>query len=167
MKTCKKCGYNFPFIVKIDGKDRNLQRRNLCLNCLPFGERQRNGNSINQDSPKIVVRECKHHGRIDFVLQQSGYRCKKCRSESVSKNRRSRKLRLAKALGGKCCLCGYNKCMDALDFHHVDPTQKSFGISHKGVTIAFTRALEEAKKCVLVCANCHREIEAGITKIDH
>lgn len=160
MKTCNKCGCNFPFIIEIDGKNRNLQRRNLCLTCLPFGERQRN--FIDKHSPKIITRECKHHGEVEFVLQATGYRCKKCRSKSVSDNRRSRKRRLAEALGNKCCLCGYDKCMDALDFHHVDPSQKSFCISHKGVTIAFERALEEAKKCVLVCANCHREIEAGI-----
>jgi hypothetical protein len=26
--------------------------------------------------------------------------------------------------------------------------------------------LEEAKKCILLCANCHREVEAGIVEID-
>jgi cytochrome c553 len=58
-------------------------------------------------------------------------------------------------------VCGYNRCIVNLGFHHVDPEQKAFAMSMAvGRSIAAFR--EEAKKCVLVCANCHGEIEAGV-----
>lgn len=52
-------------------------------------------------------------------------------------------------------------CIVSLQFHHVDPTQKVFAVNmgHGGSLAAFR---EELKKCVLVCANCHGEIEAGL-----
>jgi hypothetical protein len=58
-------------------------------------------------------------------------------------------------------VCGYDQCIVNLHFHHVDPSKKSFGITvARGKALATYR--EEAKKCVLVCANCHGEIEAGL-----
>lgn len=64
--------------------------------------------------------------------------------------------------GGKCQVCGYDKYIGALEFHHVDPEGKDFGISSKGYTHSWDKVKEEIQKCVLVCANCHREIHAGI-----
>lgn len=60
-------------------------------------------------------------------------------------------------LGGKCSNCGYNKCVAALDAHHIDPSNKSFALSHRGLTKSWDRIKEEANKCRLLCANCHRE----------
>jgi cytochrome c553 len=63
--------------------------------------------------------------------------------------------------GGRCAVCGYDRCIINLHFHHVDPSEKSFAMTvAMGKSIATFR--EEAKKCVLVCANCHGEIEAGL-----
>ena len=60
-----------------------------------------------------------------------------------------------------CAVCGYDRCVINLHFHHVDPSQKSFPMTMAlGKSIATFRA--EASKCVLVCANCHGEIEAGV-----
>lgn len=71
--------------------------------------------------------------------------------------------------GGKCEICNYNKCFSALDFHHVDPKNKSFGIATFRGSLHSDESLERLKaeldKCVLVCANCHREIHAGIVDI--
>jgi len=65
--------------------------------------------------------------------------------------------------GGCCAVCGYDRCIINLHFHHVDPAKKSFPMTVAiGKSIATFRA--EAKKCVLVCANCHGEIEAGLIK---
>ncbi|MEK9158419.1 MAG: hypothetical protein AAB673_00245 [Patescibacteria group bacterium] len=63
--------------------------------------------------------------------------------------------------GGKCHLCGYNKCSQALEFHHLDPKIKDFGISASGSTRAWKLTQHELDKCVMLCANCHREIHAG------
>lgn len=65
--------------------------------------------------------------------------------------------------GGRCSICGYDRCIANLHFHHLDPTSKSFGMSAAtGKSLAAYR--EEAKKCILVCANCHGEIEAGVAR---
>jgi DNA-binding CsgD family transcriptional regulator len=66
-------------------------------------------------------------------------------------------LKLKEMLGGKCSKCGYNKCMQAIDFHHVDPSKKEGLINNILRTSSFKKAEEEAKKCILLCANCHRE----------
>ena len=59
--------------------------------------------------------------------------------------------------------CGYDTCIAALHFHHLDPTSKSFHVSQPGVTRLLARARAEAGKCVLLCSNCHAEVEAGVT----
>ena len=77
-----------------------------------------------------------------------------------NKNRFRVRTELKNKAGGKCKICGYNKCMDALHFHHKDPSQKKFGIldalwgkcKHTEQEI-----MEEMNKCVLLCANCHAE----------
>lgn len=64
--------------------------------------------------------------------------------------------------GNECQCCGYDRYIGALEFHHVDPEQKDFGIASKGYTHSWEKVKKEIEKCVLVCANCHREIHAGI-----
>ena len=73
------------------------------------------------------------------------------------------KQRLIEYKGGRCQICGYNKCMNALEFHHLNPQEKDFTIS--GGTKSFESLKPEIDKCILVCANCHREIHAGLIKI--
>lgn len=64
--------------------------------------------------------------------------------------------------GGRCAICGYADCIASLHFHHVDPTTKSFAVNAAhGKSLATFQA--EAAKCVLICANCHGEVETGIT----
>lgn len=64
--------------------------------------------------------------------------------------------------GSKCHSCGYEKCIDALEFHHTDSSKKDFGISSKGYTRSWEKVKEELEKCMLLCANCHRELHAQI-----
>lgn len=68
--------------------------------------------------------------------------------------------------GNKCCICGYDKYIGALEFHHLNPNQKDFGIGSKGYTRSFTKVKEELDKCICVCANCHREIHAGLINLN-
>ncbi len=86
-------------------------------------------------------------------------------SAAVSKRRRVVKQKAVEFLGGKCQRCGYNKCLRALQFHHVDSSSKEFGIADKGVTRAWSKVVEELKKCVLLCANCHAEEEEFLLTI--
>lgn len=115
---------------------------------------------------KQITRNCVHHGVTTYVLEGRGYyRCRKCRHEAVSKWRRRAKLRLIEAAGGHCVLCGYDRHPGALHFHHLDPTQKRYTLSRAGHTRNFAEAVAEARKCVLLCANCHAEVERGVAAI--
>lgn len=78
----------------------------------------------------------------------------------TSDYRRNVKRRLIEYKGGKCQICGYNRCINALEFHHLDPNEKDFTIS--GGTKSFESLKPEVDKCILVCSNCHREIHAGL-----
>lgn len=81
---------------------------------------------------------------------------------AVSERRRTLKLRAIKIHGDKCMICGYKKHPSVLEFHHIDPATKLFGISSGGFSRSWSSIEAEIKKCILVCANCHREIEMGI-----
>lgn len=111
------------------------------------------------------VKECKKHGMTLHIWSQSRWRCKKCRVEAVQKRREKIKELAIKYKGGKCCICGYNKCYRALEFHHLDPNSKDFSIGRNGHTRAWERVKLELDKCILVCANCHRELHEGMITI--
>ncbi len=111
---------------------------------------------------KYVEKICKKHGVTSFVLEGRGYyRCKKCRSDNVANRRRKVKLILVQERGGKCERCGYDKYVGALDFHHRNREEKLFGVSQKGATFSIDKMRQEASKCDLLCANCHREEEGN------
>jgi transposase-like protein len=113
-----------------------------------------------------VVMCCARHGDTEFSLTGRGYyRCKKCRSAAVARRRRKVKAILVEEAGGCCCICGYRRNMRALHFHHVEPSQKRHEINAKGVAIALERLRGEAQKCVLLCSNCHAEVEDGMAVI--
>ncbi|MGN6816531.1 MAG: hypothetical protein ACTHK3_10675 [Solirubrobacterales bacterium] len=116
------------------------------------------------DRPRMTSLVCRRHGRTDFVLEGRGfYRCKRCRLERVAGRRREVKRRLVEEAGGQCLICGYDRCQQALQFHHLDPRTKSFHLGQGGLSRSLARCRAEARKCALLCANCHAEVEAGIT----
>jgi hypothetical protein len=116
---------------------------------------------VSKDIIMKELRDCPKHGTTDFVFRPSGrYRCLKCAVDAVQNRRIKLKEMSVEYKGGKCEVCGYDKCKDALDFHHRDPSQKEFGIGVKGYTRAWAKVKEELDKCMLVCANCHRELHS-------
>ena len=102
---------------------------------------------------------CKVCGREYDYDSRRGHGLEKCNTCLATRRRLSKKPRLVKIFGRCCCKCGYNTCLDALDFHHLDESQKEFGIG-KSYNVAWKRLLTEAEKCILVCKNCHAEIHA-------
>ena len=109
-----------------------------------------------------VTMTCRHHGETEFVLEGRGYyRCKRCRADAVVRHRQKLKTTLVEEAGGRCCICGYDRFAGALEFHHLDPSEKRLALSSQGVTYSLDRLRGEAKKCVLLCANCHAEVENG------
>lgn len=79
--------------------------------------------------------------------------------KAVAKRRKRIRELAIKHKGGKCSFCGYKKCQEALEFHH-SSGKKDFGISSKGYTRGWQKVKQELEKCVLLCANCHREIHS-------
>ena len=75
--------------------------------------------------------------------------------------RNNMKKQAVKILGGKCCICGYDRCIDALEFHHKDPSIKEFKLG-SGNTMSRKEYKSEALKCMLVCSNCHKEIHSKL-----
>ena len=84
---------------------------------------------------------------------------------AVAKRRRKLRTMAIEYGGGECILCGYSKCVRALVFHHLDPSQKDFGLSIRGLTRSWEKMRAELDKCVLLCANCHSEVHDGITQL--
>lgn len=117
-------------------------------------------------SLSYVQKECSKHGLTDHAPRgKSGWRCRRCTSEYVTMARKKHRQILLEESGSRCGICGYDKYSGALQFHHKDPTLKSFTLSGKGQTYSLARKREEAAKCILLCANCHAEVEGGITII--
>lgn len=67
--------------------------------------------------------------------------------------------------GGKCQSCGYYRYQGALELHHLNKDEKEFGIGDKGYTRSWQKVKLELDKCILLCANCHREISAGVQQL--
>ncbi len=81
---------------------------------------------------------------------------------AVRKRRKLIRERAIEYKGGKCESCGYQRCNEALEFHHSDPKKKGFSISSKGYTRSWERVKQELDKCMILCANCHRELHSKL-----
>jgi transposase len=113
-----------------------------------------------------VAMPCRRHGETEFVLEGRGYyRCKRCRAEAVVRHRQRLKTTLVQEAGGSCVICGYSRHARALQFHHLDPDHKRLQLSAQGVTYSIATLRAEAEKCVLLCANCHAEVEDGLVSV--
>lgn len=168
MKICLKCQEQFKTYVRINGKYHNLANRKFCLNCSPYGghnTRPTLGIKIapsEKQCPRcknVYPLTSKHfykHGKVGL----GGY-CKKCNTVVKLEQLRDIKKQCVEYLGSKCILCQYSKCLNALDFHHIDPSKKDMQLS-KFRSMKFESLKKELNKCILTCATCHREIHAGL-----
>jgi 5-methylcytosine-specific restriction endonuclease McrA len=85
--------------------------------------------------------------------------------KAVSERRKKLREMALEYGGGKCILCGYSLSKRAMVFHHVDASQKDFGLSVRGLTRSWEKMKAELEKCVLLCANCHGEVHDNITQL--
>ena len=108
-------------------------------------------------------RHCKVHGRTVFLKWKSKdkfqYKCRECNAARQSAKRMKDKQALVDHMGGKCSRCEYDECLSALQFHHIRRIDKEVNISRLLTDGKVKEAWEEAKKCVLLCSNCHFEVE--------
>lgn len=162
MLFCKNCGERIPERVKVGNKEYTLHHRSYCLNCNPLNERRFWGGKRVEPGKRRERKSfvCKSCGKND-VNRSRNNECSTCRSK---KTRTARKAKAVEYLGGKCKICEYDKCLGALDFHHVDPKEKEFNLSNNWEK-SWEFIEKELKKCVLLCCRCHAEVHAGIVKI--
>ena len=85
--------------------------------------------------------------------------------KAVAKRRKKLRDMALEYGGGKCIICGYDRCRRAMVFHHLDPSKKDFGLSVRGLTRSWDKMRAELDKCVLLCANCHAEVHDNITQL--
>jgi len=148
--------------------DRSTARRLLQREGLETDRMRaaRLGRAARANGAATLLRTCSRHGELAFRKDARGtYRCPRCNGERVAERRRRVKEILVAEAGGACQLCGYDRCVRALEFHHVDPARKEFGVALRGVSRSLERARSEASKCVLLCSNCHVEVEAGLARL--
>jgi len=108
---------------------------------------------------KYQCRTCPVEGEENFY-KNARYQCKACWNKRTYQTGKEKVTALKLEYGGKCSKCGYSKCLDALDFHHLDPSQKEFSLgSRRGLNVDALR--KELDKCILVCRNCHAEIHSA------
>src|SRR5438552_3208587 len=75
------------------------------------------------------VRRCREHGLVLHGYYGARWRCKKCATEDVTRRHQVVRATLLEEASGSCAICGYDRCHFNLHFHHVDPAQKSHGMS--------------------------------------
>jgi hypothetical protein len=88
--------------------------------------------------------------------------CKPCTNNQTLERQRRFKKECIVYKGGSCQVCGYDSCDGALEFHHLDPSQKDFSIAHARLTKFDNKIKEELDKCAILCCNCHREAHSGL-----
>jgi transposase len=122
---------------------------------------------LSRDGDRVAQIVCKRHGltRHVSIRSERRLRCSKCRVEAVERRRRKVKEILIAEAGGECVICGYSRHPAALQFHHLDPATKSFGLGVRGITRSLAKLRVEAGKCALLCANCHAEVEVGAARL--
>ncbi len=152
----------------IDGKDRNMSSRKYCISCSPFLNHNTSKLEkymyINLDSQ---VKECGNCHKIkpisEFHYQKDRKRgyfyCKICANKLTIERLKRNKIEAVMLKGGKCEVCEYNKCIDALEFHHTNQDEKDIYFRNMR-SWGKARRLKELEKCILVCSNCHREIHS-------
>lgn len=153
--------------------------KNICVVCNKEFEAIRT-------TKKYCSKECENKARIErlkqkknndkkcllcgeiFILKSSYATqrmcCYNCMPEGTQLTRGMFLAKIKQLRGGACVRCGYNKCMKALEFHHIDPTKKDFTISNDHFKLI--EALEESKKCILLCSNCHKEFHDNLWKLE-
>ncbi len=156
MKTCKKCDSTFSTTARIDGKKRNLKNRMYCLSCSPFGLHNTSKKELDGKVGNCIKCSKEFHYSRDL-----GHRRNVCNTCLVNSRRPARKLASVAYKGGCCLTCEYSGCVEALDFHHLDPDVKTDGIAR--LYLAKPSILQaELDKCVLLCCRCHAEVHAGL-----
>lgn len=165
-------GYSIGKISKLVNKSKGSVRHWLKI----FGLKTKNKSFKEEPRTKSIILingvefktcpKCKEIKNLnnDFYTSKNGDVhgwCKPCNNKITYQKQLDRKAECVNYKGGKCIVCGYNKYIGSLDFHHLDPTKKEFNISSLR-SYNFNSLKKELDKCVLLCKNCHSETHHGL-----
>lgn len=160
-RRCAKCDAPIPLSTKVNGKFHNLQRRKHCLTCVPLNNGRGRWFGFVPKAPTVRAEEKRARMRKKYEARRTELgRC------PVATVRIARKLTLQTLLGARCQLCGYDRCRRTLHFHHVDPAEKGFDLKITSFQMQLGTLLAEARKCILICANCHGELHDGLVDVE-
>lgn len=159
MLICQNCNKEF--------EAKRKDQKYCCGACGKQASRKRISQGISSCEKK-----CCKCGK-DFTIKSNAYNrlyCYDCVPQSINDNGAERRRMIKKwALeykGNHCSVCDYDKCIEALDFHHLDPSQKEFQLSDRNLSSDWQLIQSELDKCVLLCSNCHRELHAGFLALE-
>lgn len=159
MPNCKTCNTYFSGNKKLpDGSKQNVRRRLHCEECRPPRVRQ----------PPVVgttLTQCTTCPRQYVYDLSKGHRSDQCNSCVINHRRHFLKEQAVAYKGGCCQRCGYSKCIEALTFHHIDPTQKEFSLSGNH-SRSWAKIKVELDKCLLLCQNCHTEVHVEMREAE-
>lgn len=165
MANCKKCDALIPSKIRIDNKIKRVTRtRQYCFECSPYDNKSGSKLNLRDSLDSNLIVNCSLCDREYIYDRKAGHTTTVCNSCMANRHRKDRKQKCIEYKGGCCQICQYNKCMSALDFHHIDPSRKDFGISGNH-GIKWERIQRELDKCIMVCCRCHSEIHEGLIDI--
>lgn len=160
IKKCEKCNSSFDTKTPSGGYSN---KRKLCFECSPLGSKnenytqwQRSAKDLamcSQCNKEKVITEFYNRGKAGNYRPQS--RCKQCEKELLAIRNKEFKQWAVDYKGGKCGICNYDKCLAAMDFHHLRDKKIQ---PAKMQLWSKKRAMAELDKCQLLCCRCHREV---------
>lgn len=155
---CVVCGKEFEA-----QKTTKKYCSNECLNAArrrKWAERERIPKDVSYKGNTKVCLICGKEFTPKTAMANQRQCCYDCMPDGVQLTRGMFLAKIKQVRGGKCMRCGYDKCLKALEFHHLDPSQKDFTISNDRFKLQ--DAVTESKKCILICSNCHKELHDGM-----
>ena len=166
-RICEKCEKEFKTSIKIDGRWRFSNTRRFCYACSPFGAHNtRDLTHVKSDSDgkeccicmtTKPVTEFYAAKRSNGSIKTFSY-CIQCELKRQSDKMRAFKVKcLEYKKTFACQICGYDKYIGALEFHHRDKSTKFDSIASLKRTKNWSVICAELDKCDVLCANCHRE----------
>ena len=167
MPVCRKCLNPFPLSVRINGDRRSLQNRKFCLTCSPYKLHNtkdladREMSSEERRCPRCTLRQPVSAFYRRRGKEGHGVYCKICTNRQSIERQQALKKRAVEYKGGCCSSCGYDRYIGSLEFHHVNPEGKDFTLAYAKNT-NFEKIKSELDKCIVLCANCHREEHARL-----
>ena len=104
------------------------------------------------------LKEFNKRTRRGVTKEHGAVYCKDCSSAEASMRKYNFTQKCVDYKGGACEICGYDKSIGALEFHHIDRTSKEFEIGKLTSKTFTAKVQKELDKCMLLCKNCHGEI---------